>query len=114
MPADWKDMLSSLRGQVKEPENEEVTPVEEIQETSSQQKTPIMIITDKKGRNGKIATIIEGFTIPQDEVEKIARELKGKLGVGGSTRPGEILVQGDHIEKIAAFLKQKNFKIRLG
>ena len=67
---------------------------------------------DRKGRNGKIATIIEGFIVSQQEVENIARELKQKLGVGGSVRQGEILIQGDHKNVVQKFLESKNFKIK--
>lgn len=112
MNIDWKDALSALRDNVapaSEDENEEKI---ETSESKVSQKSPLTIITDKKGRNGKIATIIEGFTIPQADVEDLARKLKQKLGVGGSVREGEILIQGNHKEKVTEFLKSLNFKTK--
>ena len=115
MKEDWKDALNSLRGNFEEtedlcdnPQTIEIT--NDVTEYS--QKKPLAIIVDKKGRNGKIATIIEGFEIPQKEVEEIARKLKQSLGVGGSVRNGEILIQGDHKDKIKSFLSALNFKIK--
>ena len=112
MATDWKDILSSLRDE-NEPAHTEPANVNEPEDSlQSSQTQPLMVVTDKKGRNGKTATIIEGFTIPQTEVDKISKDLKKLLGVGGSTREGEILVQGDHKEKVMTFLKKMNFKVK--
>lgn len=111
MEKDWKDALNALRGSLNSapPDDEKIEP----EETKNKfQKQPLHIITDKKGRNGKIATIIEGFTIDRDEVENIARQLKQKLGVGGSVRDREILIQGDHKETIKKFLNSLHFNTK--
>lgn len=113
MNNDWKDALSSLRNSLDpSPEENENLNLEK-EEDEQKQKGPLHIVKDKKGRNGKIATIIEGFTIPREIVEDIARKLKQKLGVGGSVRDGEILIQGDHREAIKKFLESQNYKCRL-
>lgn len=111
MGNDWKNALSALRDSF-EP-LEEPNEKEDIKEPESEeikQKDKLKVLTDKKGRNGKIATIIEGFTINQEKVAELARELKQKIGVGGSIREGEILIQGDHKDKIIKFLQSKGFK----
>lgn len=112
MTQDWKNALSSLRGSLEEiPEENSVS--EETQDKAKEtQKVPLTVVLDKKGRNGKMATIIEGFTLPQEEVELIASKLKKQLGVGGSCRQGEILVQGDRKEAVIKFLQSLNFKTR--
>ena len=110
---DWKDALSAARNNFEEaPEEENSHDNFEESEKKSTQQNPLTVITDKKGRNGKIATIIEGFTISQEEVENVARTLKQKLGVGGSVRPGEILIQGNHKDTVVNFLKKLQFKIK--
>ena len=110
MGTDWKDALFALRGNLDEPSAEENNAEEKAPEAL--QKTPLIITIDRKGRNGKTATIIEGFTLSQPEVEDIARKLKQKLGVGGSVRDGEILIQGDHKENVKKFLSSLNFKTK--
>lgn len=113
MDNNWKDILCGLRSSLEEPQNNSSDDkLNEEEENVNIQRQPLMVITDKKGRNGKIATIIEGFTISQDEVEDIARKLKQKLGVGGSVREGEILIQGDHKEKVKKFLSDLKFKTK--
>lgn len=111
---DWKDALASLRGSLDQSEDNEAEELtdEKVADSLSGQKTPLHIVIDKKGRNGKVATIIEGFTVAQEEVEKISKELKKTLGVGGSVREGEILIQGNHIEAVKKILTNLNFKIK--
>ena len=111
---DWKEKLASISGLPEPPESDTDSSNEGDQAESKEltQKEPLMIITDKKGRKGKTATIIEGFRISQEEVEKIAKELKNQLGVGGSTREGEILLQGDYKNRVTELLKKKNFKVK--
>ena len=112
MKEDWKDALSALKNNIGLPEapSEEIT--EDENSVSDIQKTPLLVMTDKKGRNGKIATLIEGFTIAQEKVEEIARKIKQSIGVGGSVRNGEILIQGDHKDKVIKILREMNFKTR--
>ena len=76
------------------------------------QKEPLHVVIDRKGRKGKTATIIEGFTLPDEEVETIASELKRKIGTGGSSRGGEILLQGEWRQKVTELLRAKGFKTK--
>lgn len=112
MNENWKDALSSLRDKMPVPENEDKEIFIEEIKSKYLQPSPLSIVIDRKGRNGKTATIIEGFTIQQEEIEDIARKLKQSLGVGGSVREGEILIQGDHKEKVKQFLIKSGFKTK--
>ena len=112
MNNDWKDALSALRGSLDEPKEDKREIFIEEAKSKYLQPTPLTVVTDRKGRNGKTATIIEGFTIQQEEVEDYARKLKQKLGVGGSVRDGEILIQGDYKEQIKNLLQQFGFRTK--
>lgn len=112
MNNDWKDALSALRGSLDEPKEDKREIFIEEAKSKYLQPTPLTVVTDRKGRNGKTATIIEGFTIQQEEVEEYARKLKQKLGVGGSVRDGEILIQGDYKEQIKILLQQFGFRTK--
>lgn len=115
---DWMSALQALRGSMAdEPdtlETEAVVEAESVaQEDASRQSACLDIVLDRKGRKGKSATIIEGFTIPDDEVEALAARLKRQLGTGGSARGGEILVQGDRRTDVLRFLTAEGFKARI-
>ncbi|MCH5235895.1 MAG: translation initiation factor [Muribaculaceae bacterium] len=112
MGNDWKDTLSALRENLEDPEEDSKEIIIEDTKPKYLQNNSLHVITDRKGRNGKIATIIEGFTIQKEEVEEIARKLKQNLGVGGSFRNNEILIQGDYKEKVKNLLTQFGFKIK--
>ena len=68
---------------------------------------------DKKGRKGKAATIVCGFTCPDSEVDTMAARLKQRLGVGGSSRGGEILIQGDKRREVLDALTAMGYKARI-
>lgn len=115
MNNDWKDALSSIRDSFDEPKEEKKEEVNiNFEEAKPKYLQPgtLYVEIDKKGRNGKVATIIEGFTIQKEEVEEIARNIKQKFGVGGSIREGEILIQGDYKEELKEYLKQNGFKVK--
>lgn len=108
---DWKDMLSQIREDL--PEGEEAAPVqEEPTAAGGKKRGRLQIFTEKKGRKGKVATIVAGFDCDDDELEEIASAAKRHLGVGGSARGGEILIQGDCRERLAAFLCGEGFAVK--
>lgn len=105
-------MLAGLK--TDEPEESQTAPNDSLpaeEQPRETQKGKLNVVIDRKGRKGKVATIIEGFTISDAEVEALASELKRRIGTGGSSRGGEILLQGDWKEKVTEILKSKNYKV---
>ena len=105
---DWRDTLGALL------QNAPEATVVEHKETADSQLTKtaplqkLRIDIERKGRGGKTATIISGFSLSDDEVSEIAAELKKKLGTGGSARGGEILIQGDRRKEVQNLLRNMN------
>jgi translation initiation factor 1 len=67
---------------------------------------------EKKGRNGKTAVVIKGFTGPIEELEALAKRLKSKLGVGGAAKDGEIVIQGNQRDKVMELLQQEGHRVK--
>ncbi len=67
---------------------------------------------DKKNRGGKTASVVKGFIGSQDDLKDLAKVLKSKCGVGGSAKDGEIIIQGDHRDKILKILIDSGFKVK--
>lgn len=103
---DWKDMLSQMKDSLPEGSPEENTPPT-AEKPSKKEK--LSIAMERKGRGGKTATIIFGFTGSDEEVAEVAKKLKQRLGIGGSSRGGEILLQGDVREKVKPLLKEMGY-----
>lgn len=63
-------------------------------------------------RKGKVNTVIAGYTGATEDFKILAKEIKTMLGVGGSFKSDEIIIQGDYRDRIMTFLKEKGFKVK--
>lgn len=78
--------------------------------TSAQKRAQkLRLAMERAGRGGKTVTIVRGFTGSQEELEELCKTLKQKIGVGGSAKEGEIILQGDHRPKLAELLKSLGY-----
>ena len=69
----------------------------------------LTVVLDKKHRGGKVVSIIKGFSMKENEIEALAKQLKSFCGSGGSAKDNEIIIQGDHREKILLWLVRKGY-----
>lgn len=70
---------------------------------------PLRIWLETKHRGGKTVSLIKGFEGSIDEIEKLGKALKNACGTGGSVKDGEIIIQGDHREKILQWLLKNGY-----
>lgn len=74
------------------------------------QDDPLLCKFEK--RKGKVNTIISGYTGASNDFKTLAKEIKTMLGVGGSFKNDEIIIQGDYRDRIMEYLKQKGFNVK--
>ena len=102
---DIRDQLKNLF-----PEHEEQD--FEMPEEKFEQNEPLICKFEKKGRNGKPVTLIEGFEGSDNELKKISKKIKTTLGIGGSEKDGIIVIQGDNRDKIMKILQEMGYKTK--
>ena len=108
----WQDRLAALKASMPADDTPEPQPEQTHEARESAKKETLEVIFERKGRGGKVATIIAGFTGTDSEVADIASRLKKSLGTGGSARDGEILIQGDRRAAVAAWLRAQGYKVK--
>ncbi|MDK7375918.1 translation initiation factor [Weeksella virosa] len=74
------------------------------------QDEPLLCKYEK--RNGKVNTVIEGYTGADNDFKTLTKELKTLLGVGGTYKNDLIVIQGDYRDRIMEFLQEKGFKVK--
>ncbi len=82
---------------------------EEAKVTLLPEQQLLRVILETKHRAGKTVTIIYGFEGAESNLEALGKALKNFCGTGGSVKDGEIIIQGDHRQKVFQYLKQKGY-----
>jgi translation initiation factor 1 len=75
----------------------------------------LVLRREKKDRGGKVVVVVSGFAeVPGASavmIAELAKELKGKLGCGGSFDRQEIVLQGDRCAAVCALLEEIGFTV---
>ena len=129
--ADWKSALAAL-GATEEPnDNKEKTEIDrkkrigvvystnpdyeysddsqEEAETLPKNQQKLRLNMERAGRGGKTVTLVKGFVGSDKDINALSKLLKQKCGVGGSVKDGEIIIQGDHRQRLIEILKKEGY-----
>ncbi len=104
--------MSSLKDQLSN-----LFPDHEPEETAQPEESNVWLQDDPlickyEKRRGKPITIIENYNGAQEDFKTLSREIKQLLGVGGSFKNEQIIIQGDFRNEIMAFLQEKGFNVK--
>ena len=67
---------------------------------------------EKNHRGDKTASVIKGFRGSDEALQALAKQLKNQCGTGGTAKDGEIIIQGDHRDKVVKLLQQEGYRVK--
>ena len=73
----------------------------------------VRIQKQTSGRKGAGVSVISGLDLSDEELKKLAAELKKRCGCGGSVKNGMIEIQGEKRDLLKQLLEQKGFTVKL-
>jgi translation initiation factor 1 len=73
----------------------------------------VRIGRETKGRKGKGVTIVSGLPLAEDDLKQMASKLKQLCGTGGTVKDGIVEIQGDHRDKLLAFISAQGYKAKI-
>ena len=129
--ADWKSALAALGATEETNDNKEKTDIDRKKRVGvvfstnpdyeysddSQEETntlpknqqKLRLNMERAGRGGKTVTLVKGFVGSDKDINALCKLLKQKCGVGGSVKDGEIIIQGDHRQRLIEILKKEGY-----
>jgi translation initiation factor 1 len=67
---------------------------------------------ESKGRGGKTVTVVRGLPLDADALAALGKRLRTACGTGGTVREGTLELQGDHVDKVLAWLGAQGLKAK--
>lgn len=109
MASDWKDRLGVVFST--NPNFEYDTDGDDEVATLEPSKQNLKIWLDRL-KGGRVATVVRGFVGSNEDLATLGKELKKSCGVGGTTKDGEIIIQGDHRDRVLELLQKAGYKCK--
>ncbi|MRI33031.1 stress response translation initiation inhibitor YciH [Endozoicomonas sp. OPT23] len=69
----------------------------------------VRVRPEKKGRGGKVVTVISGLPLAGNDLKAYAKKLKKRCGGGGAVKDGCVELQGDHVDTMVDVLKKEGY-----
>ena len=109
MANDWKERLGVVFST--NPDFQYETDKESEEITLAPERQNLKIWLDRL-KGGRVATVVRGFVGSADDLAELGKELKKSCGVGGTAKDGEIIIQGDHRDRVVEHLTNSGYRCK--
>ena len=82
---------------------------EELEIPNEKQNLKVLL---KRLPGNRLLTLVVGFHGDDKSLVELSKNLKKSCGVGGSVKNKQVLIQGNHREKIMNILIERGFKVK--
>jgi translation initiation factor 1 len=72
----------------------------------------VRVSREKQGGGGKTVTVVRGLMLDPTTLTTTGKQLRAACGAGGTAKDGVIEVQGDHVERVMAWLIQAGYRVK--
>jgi translation initiation factor 1 len=72
----------------------------------------VRVSRETKGRGGKAVTLVKGLALDDAELAAFTKQIKSMCGSGGTVKDGTVEVQGDHAERLLAWLGAQGYRAK--
>jgi translation initiation factor 1 len=75
-------------------------------------KGTVRVARETKGRRGKGVTTVSDLPLDEAGLRDLAARLKQRCGTGGTVKEGQIEIQGDQRDRVAAELEKLGYRVK--
>ena len=72
----------------------------------------VRVSRETAGRGGKAVTVVRGLPLQGEALAALGKRLRAACGAGGTVKDGVLEVQGEHRDRVVAFLQQEGFEAK--
>ncbi len=77
------------------------------------EKQTVYLHRESKGRGGKTVTLVKNLQLSPTDLKALSKELKRLCGTGGTIKNGVIEIQGEHRQRISAYLQGQGYRVKI-
>ena len=70
------------------------------------------VTREKQGRAGKTVTVVRGLPLDAEALAALGKRLRAACGAGGTVKDGVLEVQGDHADRVLAWLQAEGHQAK--
>lgn len=69
----------------------------------------VRVRRETSGRGGKAVTVVRGLPLDAAALQALGKQLKAACSTGGTVKDGVVEVQGEHVDKVLAWLGKQGY-----